>query len=266
MKILMCGDIVGSPGRKAVGHILPRLKAEGKVDFAVGNGENAAGGSGITAKAAMELFDMGLDVITSGDHIWDQRDVVEYLGYERRLLRPLNYPEGAPGSGEVVVDGPGGTRVGVLNAGGRVFMHVHFDDPFRTVEAAVRRLREQTPIILVDFHAEATSEKVALGWHLDGLITALVGSHTHVQTADERILPGGTGYITDLGMTGPHDSVLGRRVDSVLSKFRTQMPNRFPVAEGNVKLCGVIMDVDEATGKVRSIERIQEALDGGAST
>ena len=255
LRLLFLGDVMGEPGRKAIAAVLPGLKKELKVDFAIVNGENAAGGRGITAKIAIALMRAGATVLTSGDHIWDQPDVVPYLRDEPRLLRPLNYPEGVPGSGSIVLETSRGP-IGVINLLGRVFMGPQLDNRFAVVSACVEKMREQTQVIFVDFHAEATSEKVAMGWHLDGLVSAVVGTHTHVPTADERVLPQGTAFLCDAGMCGPEDSVIGSQIDPVLYRFRTMMPSRFGVARGRVRINGALVTIDPATGKALSIGRV----------
>ena len=259
MKILFIGDIVGSPGREAVKQLLPGIKKKFKLDFVIANAENAAGGSGITSRVAEELFGYGVSVLTSGDHIWKKRDIFELINQEKRILRPANFPAGAPGAGEAVFTVSGGTKLGVINLQGRVFMEA-LECPFRAARKAIEALSRETKIIIVDMHAEATSEKVAMGWYLDGLVSAVVGTHTHVQTADEKILPGGCAYITDLGMTGPFDSVIGRRKEDVLERFLSAIPVRFEVAQDDIQLHGVVLDIDNKTGKASSIERIQEKL------
>ncbi len=259
MKILYLGDIVGSPGRRAAKELIPKVKKAEKIDLVLANGENSAGGSGLTPRLAEELFGYGINAITSGDHIWKRKEIVEILGSEARILRPLNYPAGAPGAGSTVIKTKKGVKVGIINLVGRTFMEP-VECPFRAAREEIEKLKAQTPIILIDIHAEATSEKIALGWYLDGLVSAVCGTHTHVQTADERILPKGTAYITDLGMTGPHDSVIGRKKEQILTRFITQLPTRFEMAEENVQLQGVVVDIDEKTGKARSIERVQEKL------
>jgi len=259
VKILFIGDIVGEPGRKAVHSILPRLRDEHALDFVIANGENSAGGNGITPQIAGELFSSGVDVITSGDHLWDQKTVVDLLEREPRFLRPLNYPTTVPGHGAHVFQVRKLPPVGVMNVQGRVFMPP-MDNPFTSADDAVGRLREKTKIIFVDFHGEATSEKIAFGRFLDGRVSAVVGTHTHVQTADEQILANGTAYLSDAGFTGPHDGVLGRELEPVLRKFRTGMPQRFDVAQRNVKLHGAVIRVDDATGKATSIQRVSENL------
>jgi 2',3'-cyclic-nucleotide 2'-phosphodiesterase len=260
MRILFIGDVVGKPGRRAVATLVPRLRAERGIDFVVANGENSAHGAGLTASTVDALLTSGVDLITSGDHVWDQKEIYEVIKHEPRLLRPLNFPPSAPGHGSTVVQLDGLPPVGVLNLIGRVFMP-NTDCPFRAAEVAVARLRQQTKVIIVDLHAEATSEKIAMGRFLDGKVSAVIGTHTHVATADEQILPNGTAYISDAGMCGPHDSVLGRDVGAVLQRFLTQMPQKMEVAEGDVALCGVIVDVDENTGRARSMERIRIPCD-----
>jgi len=260
MKILFIGDVVGKPGRRAVATLVPRLRQERGIDFVIANGENSAHGAGLTASTVDALLSSGVEVITSGDHVWDQKEVIEVIERESRLLRPLNYPPAAPGRGSIVVPREGRPSVGVINLIGRVFM-AHTDCPFRAAEAEVARMRQQTNIIIVDLHAEATSEKIALGRFLDGRVSAVIGTHTHVATADEQVLPKGTAYISDAGMCGPHDSVLGRDPQAVVRRFLTQMPQRLEVAEGGVALCGVIVGVDESSGRARSIERIRIPCD-----
>jgi hypothetical protein len=260
MRILFIGDIVGSPGRRAVNKLLPGLKEEHSLDFVIANAENASGGSGIIPKVADELFDSGVDVLTSGDHIWKRKEIYELINHEKRILRPINYPSLAPGKGSNVFKTQSGVKVGVINVNGRVFMDA-LECPFKTTLAAQKELSQETKIIIVDVHAEATSEKVALGWYLDGKVSAVLGTHTHIQTADERILPFGTAYLTDVGMCGPYDSVIGRNVDNVLERFLTNLPVRFEVADKNIKLCAAVIDVDEKTGRANSITRIQEGLD-----
>jgi metallophosphoesterase (TIGR00282 family) len=259
MNILFIGDIVGSPGREAIARLLPGLKKEYNLQFVIANAENAAGGSGITQKVADELFGCGIDCLTSGDHIWKKRESFEFINQEERILRPLNFPAGAPGRGSGLFKTKEGAAVGVINVNGRVFMEA-LECPFRRSLQAVEELAGQTKVIIVDIHAEATSEKMALGWYLDGKVSAVLGTHTHIQTADERILPGGCAYLTDVGMTGPYDSVIGRRVEDVLERFITLVPVRFEVASDNIQLHAAWIDVDEDTGKVRSIERIQKRL------
>jgi hypothetical protein len=267
VKLLFIGDIVGQPGRRAVTELLPRLREQHALDFVVANGENSAGGSGITPKTAAEIFSAGVDVITSGDHLWDQKEVMELLAGEQRFLRPLNYPADVPGRGSGVfeVQRPGSKvkgplSVAVLNVQGRTFMPTQLDNPFPLAVEAVKHLREQTKIIFVDFHAEATSEKIALARFLDGQVSSVVGTHTHVQTADEQIFPGGTAYLSDAGFTGPHESVLGREIEPVIKKFLTAMPQRFEVAKNRVLLQGAVIEIDEVSGRSLSIQRVSEAV------
>jgi len=259
MKILFIGDIVGSPGREAIKKLVPPLKQEHCIDFVIANAENASGGSGITSRVAAELFSSGVDVITSGDHIWKKSEIFELINQEERILRPINFPSGAPGRGAAVFKSKNGAKVGVINVNGRVFMEA-LDCPFKTVLKAVEELAKETKIIIVDIHAEATSEKIALGWYLDGKVSAVLGTHTHIQTADDKILPKGSAYITDVGMTGPYDSVIGRRVEDVLTRFLSSIPVKFEVAEGNIQLHGALVEIDEETGRALSILRIQKKL------
>ncbi len=261
LRILFLGDIVGEPGRKAVISRLSAIKAEEEIDFIIANGENAAGGRGITPKISIDLLRAGVAVITTGDHVWDQIEIMEFMEMEPRVLRPLNYPPGVPGGGSIVLDTAKG-KVAVMNAQGRSFMQPPLENPFLAVEAEIARLRaeEGVKVIFLDFHAETTSEKIALGRALDGTISALVGTHTHVQTADEQIFPGGTAFLCDAGMCGPLYSVLGREVEPVIERFRTSTPSRFPVAKGPVGLRGAIIDVDEETGKALAIRRFAEDL------
>jgi metallophosphoesterase (TIGR00282 family) len=259
VKLLFIGDIVGSPGRNAVRELVPRLRQAHRLDVIIANGENSAGGSGITPATAGEIFGAGVDIITSGDHLWDQKEVMELLHHEPRFLRPLNYPPGTPGQGSVVVRKEGLPPFAVLNAQGRTFMPA-LENPFLAVRTEVERLRSQTKILFLDMHAEATSEKIAMARMLDGRVSAVVGTHTHVQTADEQIFPGGTAYLTDAGFTGPQESVLGREIEPVLRRFLTNMPQRFDVARERVMLHGAVVDIDEATGKALRIERVAELL------
>jgi len=255
MRILFIGDIVGKPGRRLVQRGLRGLVSRHGVDFVIANGENVAAGRGITRETATAIFDCGVDVLTSGNHIWDKREVLEYIEHEPRLLRPANFPAGVPGRGHRVAHTAGGQLVGVVNVMGRVFMPP-LDNPFAVVLQEIDSVRRQTPVVVVDFHAEATSEKLAMGWHLDGRVTAVVGTHTHVQTADGQILPGGTAYITDVGMTGPHDSVIGTDKQAVLSRFLSSMPTRFETATGDPRLNAVLVTADAATGRATDIERL----------
>lgn len=256
MRIVVCGDIVGAPGRRMFARAVPRLREELEADLIIANGENAAGGRGITPAVADEIFGAGADVITMGDHTWDQKEIMAYLERNERLLRPANYPEGVPGRGYCEVSA-GGTKVLVVNLLGRVFMPPVADCPFHVIERILGGGEAHAPLKVVDFHAEATSEKKAMGWYLAGRVSAVVGSHTHVATADEVVLPGGTAYITDAGMTGPHDSVLGRDKESVLQKFLTGLPARFKVASGGLACEIVLIEADAQTGRARSIQRIR---------
>lgn len=258
VNILFIGDIVGKPGRQAVSRELHRLVDRYNVDVVIANGENASGGFGITAETAKELFACGIHLFTSGNHIWDKKEALEYLKSEVRIIRPANYPEGAPGKGSTIVVSPGGKKIGVINLEGRVFMN-SLECPFRSADREIAILSEQTNVILVDFHAEATSEKVSLGWYLDGRVSAVIGTHTHVQTADERVLTSGTAYITDAGMTGAFDSVIGVRKDEPIHKFLTQLPAKFEVAKKDLRLNGVVLTIDESSGKALSIERVNIA-------
>ena len=260
MRILFLGDIVGEPGRKSVIAHLNDIKRKHSIDFSIVNGENSAGGRGITPKIAKELFSAGVDVITTGDHVWDQRELLDYLPTQPKLLRPINYPPETPGNGSVVVETEFGS-IAVLNAQGRTFMNPPLENPFTIVETEVNRLTEDgVKIIFLDFHAETTSESIAMGFHLDGKVSAVVGTHTHVQTADERILPQGTAHLTDAGMCGPEISVLGRNVESVVFRFKSGLPTRFPVAKGPVRLCGMIVDIDPDTGRATHVERDNHLL------
>jgi metallophosphoesterase (TIGR00282 family) len=261
LRILFLGDIVGELGRKAVISRLAAIRERDAVDFVIANGENAAAGRGLTPKIAIDLLRAGVAVITTGDHAWDQMEIMEFMEMEPRVLRPLNYPPGVPGGGSIVLETAKG-KVGVINAQGRSFMQPPLENPFLAVRAEAERLRadEGASVVFVDFHAETTSEKVALGWSLDGLVSAVVGTHTHVQTADERILPGGTAFLCDAGMCGPLDSVLGRETGPVVERFLTSTPRRFPVAKGPVGLRGALVDVDEITGKALAIRRFSEDL------
>ena len=260
IRLLFIGDIVGRPGRDLVRRGTAALRDYHQVDLVVANAENAAAGFGLTRELGEHILDSGVDVMTSGNHIWDKKEAVDYIGIEPRLLRPANFPAGVPGNGSYVARTAGGASVGVINVMGRVFMHP-IDDPFAVVLKEIEKLRQRARVIFVDFHAEATSEKLAMGWHLDGRVTAVVGTHTHVQTADERILPRGTAYLTDVGMTGPHDSIIGVEVEPALGRFLTGMPARFETASGNPRLNGVIVEADETTGLATDIERVSYALD-----
>lgn len=240
---------------------VPSLKREREIDFVIANGENSAAGRGITPKIAINLLRSGIAVITSGDHIWDQKEIIDYLPTEPRMLRPLNYEQGTPGAGSVVLE-TDKCKVAVINAQGRTFMNPPLENPFTRIDEEIEILKREhgVKVVFVDFHAETTSESIAMGYHLDGKVSAVAGTHTHVQTADERILEGGTAHLTDAGMCGPERSVLGRNVESVVWRFKTGMPTRFPVAKGQVRLCGMIVDVDEETGKAIAVERYNELL------
>jgi metallophosphoesterase (TIGR00282 family) len=258
VKLLFIGDIVGEPGRKAVKAIAPRLRAERGIDLVIANGENSAGGSGITPATAKEIFAGGVDIITSGDHLWDQKEVNELLATEARFVRPINYPADTPGSGVRYWEA-GGLKAAIINVQGRTFMPA-LENPFRVLQVEVPRVREQARVIFVDVHAEATSEKIALARMLDGQVSAVIGTHTHVQTADEQIFPGGTAFLCDAGFTGPHESVLGRDVTPVIERFLTNQPRRFTLAKKRVLLQGALVEIDPASGRALSIERISEAL------
>ncbi|MGE5593836.1 MAG: TIGR00282 family metallophosphoesterase [Betaproteobacteria bacterium] len=254
-RILFIGDIVGKPGRRACQALLPGLVQELGADAVIANGENAAGGFGLTAETADEIFRSGVNVVTTGNHVWNKREFYPVLAANERVLRPANYPPGAPGRGVTVVQLASGLRLCVVNLAGRVFM-APVDCPFRAADKILEELASKCDVFVVDFHAEATSEKVALGWYLDGRVACVVGTHTHVQTADERVLPGGTAYITDLGMTGPVESVIGVRKDIIVDRFLTGLPAKFETASGVAQLSGAVVTVDAATGKARSIERV----------
>jgi len=259
MKILFISDIVGKPGRRAVSELLPGLIAERGIDFVIANCENAAAGFGITREIVEELFASRIDILTSGNHIWDKKEVLSFINDYETLLRPANYPARAPGKGIVAMPTATGDYVGVLNLAGRIFMPP-LDCPFVTAKAQIAELKKKTNIIIVDIHAEATSEKKALGWYLDGEVSAVLGTHTHVQTADEEILPSGTAYLSDVGMTGPFDSVIGVKKDAVIERFLTMIPNKFDVAKGDVRLQAALLDIDSGTGRANSIERISLKL------
>ncbi|MFH1563156.1 MAG: TIGR00282 family metallophosphoesterase [Nitrospirota bacterium] len=257
MRILLVGDIVGKKGRQVIRELIPQIKQNEQIDFCIANGENAAGGFGLTQKTSDEIFSGGVDVITSGNHIWNKKEVFQIIENEH-ILRPLNYPPGVPGRGYNIYKVKD-DFLAVINLAGRVFMD-ELDCPFRVILPEITRIREKTLNIVIDMHAETTSEKVALGWYLDGKVSAIIGTHTHVQTADERILPQGTAYITDIGMTGPRDSVIGVKTEIILKKFLTQIPLRFDIAKGIGQLCGVVIEIDTSTGKAKSINRIQKFL------
>ena len=256
MKLLFVGDIVGRPGRDLIRRHVRALASHHGADLVIANGENAAGGAGITRENTMEILTSGVDVITSGNHVWDKRETLEFIGNEPRLIRPANYPDGTPGAGACVVAARGGVKVGVINVMGRVFLHA-IDDPFRVALREIARVKEDgAEVIFVDMHAETTSEKLALCYYLDGKVSAVIGTHTHVQTADERILPGGTACLSDVGMTGPHDGVIGMDKDAVIARFVSGLPGRFETASGDPRLNGVVIDVDAASGRATRIERL----------
>ncbi len=258
MNILFIGDVVGKAGRRALRRFLPQLQDEAEAQLTVVNAENAAGGFGVTAGVLEELLEKNeIDVLTSGNHIWDKREALELIQTEPRLLRPHNYPLGTPGSGWVVATGSNGVQVGVLNIMGTVFMHPTLDCPFYCADAILEKKPANVKVVLVDFHAEATSEKVAMGWYLDGRVSGVVGTHTHVPTADERVLPGGTAHISDVGMTGCYNSVIGMETSGVLKRFVERVPERFEVASGPASVCGVVIDIDETTGTSRGIARVR---------
>src|SRR5213596_1925785 len=259
MRVLFVGDIVGSPGRQIVRDRLADVVAQRQIDLVIANGENSASGFGITPRLAEELLKMGIDVLTGGNHSWDRKEILEFLPHEPRLLRPANFPEGNAGSGLYLGTAKNGVKYAVLNLQGRVFM-TPIDDPFRKADSELAKIPEDVAFVLVDMHAETTSEKIAMGWYLDGRVTAVVGTHTHVTTADERVLPAGTAYITDVGMTGPHDGVIGMDRIGIVKKFLDGMPARFEPAKGPVALHGVVMRIDPDTGRGLSIERLRVPL------
>src|SRR6478672_3722615 len=271
MRILFVGDIFGKPGREIVRRAIPALVERESLDFVIANVENAAAGFGITGDIAETILSYGVDVMTTGNHVWDKKEVLEYFPGHPKLLRPANFPAGTPGRGSYLGQTRTGEPVGVVNVMGRIFMQP-LDDPFAVVLEEVEALRAKTRVIIVDFHAEATSEKIAMGWHLDGRVTAMLGTHTHVQTADERILPKGTACLTDAGMTGPHDSIIGVSIDAALGRFLTGMPTKFEAATGPARLNAVIVTADPASGKATAIERLNlsapevEALPGAPVT
>src|SRR3954451_25106038 len=257
LKVLFLGDVVGEPGRSAVIAKLPELRDRLALDLIVVNGENAAAGRGITGKITIDLLRAGASVITTGDHVWDQKDIFSFLNLEPRLLRPINYPSGAPGNGSIVLETPKG-KVGVLSVQARTFMQPILENPFQSIAAAVEHMHNETHTIIVDVHGETTSEKIAIGRFLDGKVSAVIGTHTHVQTADEQIFPGGTAFLCDAGMCGPSESILGRAIDPIMNRFVSNLPAPFPVAKGEVRLCGAIVKVHVTTGRATSIERVNE--------
>jgi metallophosphoesterase (TIGR00282 family) len=256
MRVLILGDVMGRPARRAVRDLVPSLIEKEEIDLVIANAENSAGGMGVDIKSAKELLSAGVQVLTSGNHIWKKKEIYPFLDEQESLIRPANYPAGAPGKGWCVWQ-HNGLRALVINVQGRVFMPNHVEDPFRCVDEILKQQGSRSPVVIVDMHAEATSEKYAMGWYLDGRASIVFGTHTHVQTADERILPGGTAYITDLGMCGPFDSVIGMEKDTVIRGFITQLPRQFEVAQDNVVLQGVITDIDEESGKARAIRRLR---------
>ncbi len=267
MRILFIGDIFGRPGRDIARRAIPALVSSREIDFVIANVENSAAGFGVTGDIADTILSYGVEVMTSGNHIWDKKEILDYIPRQHKLLRPANFPSGVPGRGSCLARTGGGEPIGVLNLMGRVFM-TPLDDPFALAVQEIENLRAKARVVIVDFHAEATSEKIAMGWHLDGRATAVLGTHTHVQTADDRILPKGTAYITDVGMTGPHDSIIGVTVEAALARFRTSMPAKFEAATGPGRLNAVIITAEPSTGKATAIERLSlsaeevEALHG----
>jgi 2',3'-cyclic-nucleotide 2'-phosphodiesterase len=257
--VLFIADVVGHPGRRAVKELVPKLRQQYRIDLVIANGENSAGGSGITPRTAEELFSSGVDIITCGDHLWDQKEVMDLLEREPRFVRPLNYPPRTPGRGSTVFNGNGLPPFGIINLQGRTFMPA-LENPFHAVLSEVERLRGTTNLLFVDFHAEATSEKVALARLLDGKVSAVIGTHTHVQTADEQIFPGGTAFLCDAGFTGPHDSVIGREIEPIIKRFMTNMPQKFEVAKGRILLQGALLEIDQVTARTLKISRISEPL------
>lgn len=255
MKVLFIADIMGQAGRDAVARILPDLKTKEQVDLVIANGENAAGGLGITPNIARDLFHLGIDVLTMGNHTWDKKEILDIIDDEP-IVRPANYAPGVPGRGAILATTPAGVKVGILSLIGRVFMPPS-DCPFRSADKVIEELKKETPVVIVDIHAEATSEKVAMGWYLDGKVSAVIGTHTHIQTADDRILPEGTAYLTDVGMTGPFDSVIGIKKEIILQRFLMQMPIRFEVSDKDIWFNGALMEIDEKSGKAVAIQRLQ---------
>jgi 2',3'-cyclic-nucleotide 2'-phosphodiesterase len=255
MKVLFIADIMGQAGREAVAKILPALKTKEQVDLVIANGENAAGGMGLTSNIARDIFHLGIDVLTMGNHTWDKKEILDIIDDEA-IVRPANYAPGVPGRGAMLATTAAGIKVGILNLIGRVFMPPS-DCPFRSADKVIEELKKETPVIIVDMHAEATSEKVAMGWYLDGKVSAVIGTHTHIQTADDKILPEGTAYLTDVGMTGPFDSVIGIKKEIILQRFLLQMPVRFEVSEKDIWFNGVLLEIDEKSGKATKIERLQ---------
>lgn len=256
MKALFIGDIVGKVGRSAVKALLPKLAEKYKIDLVIANGENIAGGFGLTETLVHDIFRTGVHVITTGNHVWDKKEFIPYISKDNRVLRPLNYPPGVPGFGSIVINTSNGLKAAVINISGRVFM-TNVDCPFRTIKAELENISKETNIVIIDFHAEATSEKIALGYYLDGKVSAIIGTHTHVQTADEKILPDGTAYITDVGMTGPSHSVIGIEVEMIIQRFLTNMPAKFETAQGEGVLSAAVIEINNNTGKATAIQRLQ---------
>ncbi|MDP4180271.1 MAG: TIGR00282 family metallophosphoesterase [Bacillota bacterium] len=259
MKVLFIGDVVGNPGRKVAKEMINKIKKEEAIDFCIVNGENAAGGSGITYVIAQELYKSGVDGITLGNHTWSKNEILNFIESDNKIVRPANYPQELPGQGSVILNGKNG-KIGILNLLGRVYMD-NIDCPFKAADRELEHLKKEVKVVLVDMHAEATSEKIALAWHLDGRVSCVLGTHTHVQTSDERIFPFGTGYITDVGMTGPYEGVIGVNKEIVLRKFLTHMPVKFEVAKGKVIFNAVVLEIDEVNGKTTNIRRISEIID-----
>lgn len=263
MRILAIGDVCGKPGREAIRKLLPPLLDEERAEFVVVNGENMAGGMGVTPETCEELFKAGADVVTSGNHIWaKKKEIWDYLPREKRLLRPANYPKGAPGHGAVVARSRGGEAVGVLNLMGRTFMGFALDSPFDVADEVLRGWGGSPRVVLVDMHGEASSEKQAMGWYLDGRVSAVYGTHTHVTTADEKVLPGGAAYITDIGMTGSHAGVIGMKAETSIARFKTGVPQHFQPCDGDVRLNAVLIEADAETGRAASIRRLRRDLPG----
>lgn len=256
--VFFIGDVIGEPGRKALFLSLSKMINKKKVDLVLANGENASGGFGITGKIAGKLYSYGVDCITTGNHVWRNKEIFKFISEDPKLIRPANYPKETPGKGWIIIE-KNEVKIAVLNLLGRVFMEP-LECPFKTAHKEVSILRKQTKIILIDFHGEATSEKVAMGWYMDGMVSAVIGTHTHVQTADERVLPGGTAYITDIGMTGPFDSIIGMKKENALRKFVTMLPTKFSVAENDIRINGVVITIDKETGRALMIERINEQV------
>jgi hypothetical protein len=258
LKVLFIGDVVGSPGRKIIKQILPEIKKENSIDFCIANGENAAGGKGITYVVAQELYSSGIDALTMGNHVWSKSEVLTFIDEDNKIVRPANYPEELPGKGSTIISN-GSASIGILNIMGRIFME-GIDSPFKSAEKEIKELKKSTKVIIVDMHAEASSEKCAVAWHLDGKVSCVLGTHTHVQTSDERILPFGTAFITDVGMTGPHDGIIGVDKDIILNRFLTHMPIRHELAKGRIQFNSVILEIDEKNGKTIKIERFNQII------